>query len=84
MQERKVPSEVRAETKATMRNVTLSASEEWIWENGGREPGGPLRRRKVERRPEPLLTLTMRMHPFRYPLVSLTRQVIKIADIKIT
>ncbi|RNA06480.1 hypothetical protein BpHYR1_010368 [Brachionus plicatilis] len=57
--EQQVPSEVRAEPRPTMRNVTRCAVEEWIWENGGRERGGLLRCRIVERRPTPILFLTM-------------------------
>ncbi|RNA24980.1 hypothetical protein BpHYR1_026311 [Brachionus plicatilis] len=33
--------------------------EEWIWTNGGRERGGLLRCRIVERRPNPFLFVTM-------------------------
>ncbi|RNA19945.1 hypothetical protein BpHYR1_032063 [Brachionus plicatilis] len=57
--EEQVPSEVRSEPRPTMRNVTCSAVEEWIWENGGRERDGLLRCRIVERRPVPLLFITM-------------------------
>lgn len=58
-EERKVPSEVLAEPKPTMRKVTRSAIEEWIWENDGRERGGLLRCRMVDGRPAPLMFLTM-------------------------
>ncbi|RNA05542.1 hypothetical protein BpHYR1_030845 [Brachionus plicatilis] len=68
-EERKVPSEVRAEPRSTMRNVTRCAIEEWIWENGRRERGGLLRCCMVERRPAPLLFLTMnKIHENRWLL----------------
>ncbi|RNA19948.1 hypothetical protein BpHYR1_046558 [Brachionus plicatilis] len=53
------PSEVRSEPRPTMRNVTRSAVGEWIWENGVPERDGLLRCRIVERRPVPLLLITM-------------------------
>lgn len=56
---RHVPLEVRVEPSINVRNATRNSLEEWVCENGGRERGGLVRCRLIERRSTPLIFMSM-------------------------